>query len=77
MFEEFSRERSSTESKVTGAGLGLPIAKSLVEMMGGSIYVKSKPNEGTRFTIRFVLHFLRKSRFRKNRNSYIPNIWKY
>ena len=52
IFEEFSRERSSTESKVTGAGLGLPIVKSLVEMMGGSIYVKSKPNEGTRFTIR-------------------------
>lgn len=52
IFEEFSRERSSTESKVSGAGLGLPIVKSLVEMMGGSIYVKSKPNEGTRFTIR-------------------------
>ena len=51
IFEEFSRERTSTESKVVGAGLGLPIVKSLVDMMNGKIEVESKLNEGTKFTI--------------------------
>lgn len=51
IFEEFSRERTSTESKVAGAGLGLPIVKSLVDMMHGTIQVDSEQNKGTRFSI--------------------------
>ena len=51
IFEEFTRERSSTESKVAGIGLGLPIVKSLVELMGGTIEVESQVGEGTRTTI--------------------------
>ena len=51
IFEEFTRERTSTESKVVGAGLGLPIVKALVELMNGSIQVESKLGEGTRTTI--------------------------
>lgn len=51
IFEEFSREHTSTESKVIGAGLGLPIVKTLVEMMGGTIHVESRENQGTTFTI--------------------------
>lgn len=51
IFEEFSREHTSTETKVAGTGLGLPIVKSLVELMGGTIQVESKVGEGTRFTI--------------------------
>ena len=51
MFEEFSREHTSTETKVAGTGLGLPIVKSLVELMNGSIKVKSKYGVGTKFTI--------------------------
>ena len=42
IFEEFTRERTSTETRVEGTGLGLPIVKSLVDMMGGSIDVQSK-----------------------------------
>lgn len=34
IFEEFSREHTSTENKVVGTGLGLPIVKSLIELMG-------------------------------------------
>ena len=51
IFEEFARERTSTESKVLGVGLGLPIVKSLVDMMNGTIEVESKLNKGTKFTV--------------------------
>lgn len=51
IFEPFSRERTSTESKVAGAGLGLPIVKALVDLMDGNIEVESRLGQGTRFTI--------------------------
>lgn len=51
IFEEFTRERTSTESKVVGAGLGLPIVKALVELMEGTIQVESELGKGTRTTI--------------------------
>lgn len=51
IFEEFTRERTSTESKVVGTGLGLPIVKALVELMEGTIQVESELGKGTRTTI--------------------------
>lgn len=51
LFEEFSREHTSTETKVVGAGLGLPIVKSLVDLMGGTIHVESKLGAGSKFLI--------------------------
>lgn len=51
IFEEFAREKTSTESKVPGIGLGLPIVKSLIDMMNGTIQVESKLNKGTKFTV--------------------------
>ena len=51
IFEEFAREKTSTESKVPGVGLGLPIVKSLIDMMNGTIQVESKSNKGTKFTV--------------------------
>lgn len=51
IFEEFTRERTTTESKIIGTGLGLPIVKSLVDLMHGSIAVESQPGKGTRFTV--------------------------
>lgn len=51
IFEEFSREHTSTESRVAGTGLGLPIVKSLVDLMGGSVTVESVVDEGTTFTL--------------------------
>ena len=55
IFEESTRERTSTESHVTGTGLGLPIVKALVDLMGGTINVESKVGQGTKTTI--VLSF--------------------
>ena len=51
IFEEFTRERTSTESKVVGAGLGLPIVKALVDLMGGTIQVESERGKGSKFEV--------------------------
>lgn len=55
IFEEFTREHSTTESKVIGTGLGLPIVKSLVELMHGTIDVESEAGKGTRFEVNLPL----------------------
>lgn len=54
IFEEFAREHTTTESKVVGTGLGLPIVKSFMDLMGGTIAVESTPGKGTVFTLGFV-----------------------
>ena len=46
IFESFSRERTSTESKVMGTGLGMGIVKRLLDMMGGDIRIASEAGEG-------------------------------
>ncbi len=51
MFDEFTRERSSTESRVNGTGLGMAIVKKLVELMDGTITVESQIGKGTKFTV--------------------------
>jgi len=51
LFESFSREDESSGRE--GSGLGLPIAKRLTELMGGTIEVESEKGVGTTFTVRF------------------------
>ena len=51
LFEEFTRERSSTETKLNGTGLGMPIVKKLVDLMEGTIEVEGKVGRGTRITV--------------------------
>jgi CheY-like chemotaxis protein len=53
IFELFSRERNSTESKVMGTGLGTSIIKKLVDLMGGTVTVESEPGKGSKFTVTF------------------------
>ena len=55
IFEEFTREHSTTESKVIGTGLGLPIVKSLVELMHGTIDVESQLGKGSKFEVNLPL----------------------
>ena len=52
IFEEFTQAEDSTAAKFGGTGLGLPITKRLVEMMGGTIEVTSTSGEGSQFYIR-------------------------
>lgn len=51
IFEEFSRENTSTANKIEGTGLGMPIVKRLVELMGGTIRVSSEKGVGTTFFV--------------------------
>ena len=51
LFEEFSRENNTTEIKVEGTGLGMPIVKRLVELMDGTIEVHSRKDEGSTFIV--------------------------
>ncbi|MBQ5464437.1 MAG: response regulator [Fibrobacter sp.] len=52
LFDEFSRERTSTVSKQQGPGLGLAISKRIIDMMEGTIDVESEVGKGSKFTIR-------------------------
>ena len=51
MFEPFTQEVSPAARNTQGTGLGLSIVKQIVTMMGGTISVKSRKDEGTRFEI--------------------------
>ncbi len=52
LFETFSQERTSTNSKLLGTGLGMAIAKNYVDMMGGTISVESEVGKGTEFAVK-------------------------
>jgi PAS domain S-box-containing protein len=51
IFDEFHQGTGQTESRVGGTGLGLPINKRLVALLGGRIEVESRPGKGTRFKV--------------------------
>ncbi len=54
IFETFSQERTSTNSKQLGTGLGMAIAKSYVDMMDGTISVESEMGKGTEFAVKLA-----------------------
>ncbi len=54
IFEPFEREHTSTISGTQGVGLGMSITKNLVDLMGGTIRVFSKIDEGTEFALQFT-----------------------
>ena len=51
IFEEFTREESSTVSGIQGTGLGLSITKNIVDLMGGTIALESEPGKGSEFIV--------------------------
>ena len=51
IFEAFSREKTSTVSGIQGTGLGMAIAKKIVDMMGGVIMVNSTEGKGSEFIV--------------------------
>ena len=55
IFDPFERERSSTVSRIQGTGLGMAITKNIVDMMGGTIEIRTEPDKGTEFIIRVAL----------------------
>lgn len=53
IFESFTREQTTTVSGIQGTGLGMAITKNIVDMMGGTISVKSEEGKGTEFSVVF------------------------
>ena len=74
IFEEFSREHTSTETRVAGTGLGLPIVKSLVDRMGGTIEVESEEGKVTRFIMKFSFPVSLENQVREKEKQNIPDI---
>ena len=63
IFDEFTREHTSTENKISGTGLGLSIVKSMVDLMDGTIKVESIKGKGTKFTVDIALQIASKEDF--------------
>lgn len=67
IFEPFTRERNepSADESFRGTGLGMSIAKSLTDVMGGTICAESKAGEGSRFTVTIPLVISEKEPYAK------------
>lgn len=61
LYEPFCREEQQVEGASSGTGLGAPIAKQLVELMGGTMSFTSVLGQGTTFTIRLPLEKCKRS----------------
>ena len=59
IFSEFEQADNSYERKYEGTGLGLPLAKKFVEMQGGTIYLVSEINKGTKVAITLPININR------------------
>ena len=57
IFEEFEQVENSIQSRVKGTGLGLPLARKLATLLGGSLEVASSPGVGSVFTAAIPVRF--------------------
>ncbi|MCH5161258.1 MAG: response regulator [Clostridiales bacterium] len=70
IFEPFSRETTAATREIQGTGLGMAITKQIVDLMGGTITVKSKRDEGSEFIVEIELAKVTKS------HADNPEFWK-
>lgn len=66
LFDAFARERNTTVGKVAGTGLGMPIIKKYIDMMGGTIEAESKLGEGSKFTVTLEYRIADKSYYEQD-----------
>ncbi len=57
LFEPFERAEDVRTSKIQGSGLGMPIARNIIRMMGGDIQVESQLDKGSCFTVQILLKY--------------------
>ena len=55
VFREFEQVPNALQAAAKGVGLGLPLSRSLAELLGGTLTVTSTPGEGSRFTLRLPM----------------------
>ena len=72
IFEAFTREQNITKSKISGTGLGMSIVKKYVDLLGGTIDVKSELGKGSTFTVTLKHRIADESYYEKN----LPKIQK-
>ena len=70
VFDSFARERTVTESGITGTGLGMAITKNIVDLMGGMIHLTSKQGEGSEFIVTLECELANKAV--QEKQSYCP-----
>ena len=74
LFDSFSRERNTTVGKVAGTGLGMAIVKKYVDLMGGSIDMKSELGKGTVFTLILTQKKADENYYRQKSEKQMPNM---
>jgi signal transduction histidine kinase/CheY-like chemotaxis protein len=58
IFEEFAQAEHPIQERTKGTGLGLPLARKLAELLGGSVNVESAPGRGSVFSAAIPLHYV-------------------
>lgn len=61
IFDEFSQEENSARTQYKGTGLGMAITKRYIDLIGGTISVESKKNEGSTFTVEIPMELVEES----------------
>ena len=69
LFDEFEQEKNDARTQYKGTGLGMPIAKRYVELMGGTIAVESKKGVGTTFTVEIPMELTSSEKVEKTKKS--------
>ena len=77
IFESFTREEKTTVNRIQGTGLGLAITAKVVELMGGTISVKSTLGEGSEFTVELELEALEIENEEKDTHNEIADLVGY
>ena len=67
LFDEFAQEKNDARTQYKGTGLGMPITKGYVEMMGGTIAVESKKGVGTTFTVEIPMELTSSEKVEKTK----------
>ena len=67
LFDEFAQEENGVRTQYKGTGLGMPISKKYVELMGGTITVDSRKGVGTTFTVEISLELTNAEKVEKTK----------
>ena len=73
IYEPFAQEGNDARSKFQGTGMGMPIVKSLIDMMGGAIEISSELGVGSTFSVQIPLDIDRNPQARMQPAEKVPN----